>query len=102
MDCGQTAVVAGVHSLKHVDRFATADLADHDAIGPHAKGVANQVSLRNFAAAFNVRRTRFEPDDVRLLQLQFGRVFDSDDAFVLGNESGKRIEQRSFTGARSA
>ena len=34
----------------------------------------------DLALAFDVRRPRLEPHDVRLLQLQFGRVLDGDDA----------------------
>ena len=82
----QTAVVTGVHSLKHVDRFAATDLADHDAIGTHTQCVAHEISLRDFATTFDIRRPGFQSDDVRLLQLKFGRVFNRNDAFVFGNE----------------
>ncbi len=49
-----------------------------------------------------VRRTRFEPDDVRLLQRQFGGVLDRDDALVVGDERRQRVEQRRLARARSA
>ena len=35
----QAAVVARVHRLQHVERFFPADLADDDAVRPHAQGV---------------------------------------------------------------
>ena len=42
------------------------------------------MALPDRALAFDVRRPRFQPDDVLLLQLQFGGVLDRDDA--LGSE----------------
>src|SRR6185369_770758 len=72
VDGSQTAVVTSVHSLKHVNCFATANLTDHDAIGTHTQGVLDEISLRNFTATFNVGRSGFESDGVRLLKLKFG------------------------------
>ena len=74
--------MTGVHRLQHVERFFAADLADDDAIGPHTQGVDQQLALLDRALAFDVRRPRFEPGDVLLVELQFGRVFDRDDALV--------------------
>ncbi len=81
VDRGQRAVVTGVHGLQHVQRFLAADLADHDAVGTHTQAVDQQFALAHRAVAFEVGRTGFETRHVRLLQLQFGRVFDGDDAF---------------------
>ena len=75
--------MAGVHGLKHVQRLGSAALADDDAVRPHAQGVAHQVALRDLAEPFEVGRPRLQPDDVRLLQLQFGRVLDGDQALVV-------------------
>ena len=58
----------------------TAAFADDDPLGPHTQGVAHQVGGGDRALAFDVRRARFQPHHVLLLQLQFGRVFDRDDA----------------------
>ena len=44
VDRGQRAVVAGVHGLEHVEGLAAAALADDDAVGPHAQGVAHEVA----------------------------------------------------------
>jgi len=40
--------------------------------------------MRNRAFTFNVGRTGFEADDVFLLELKFGGVFDGDDALGVG------------------
>ena len=44
VDGRQRPVVAGVHRLEHVERLGAADLADDDPVGPHAKGVADEVA----------------------------------------------------------
>ena len=54
------------------------------------------------ALAFDVGRASFQPDDVLLLQLKFGRVFDRDDAVVVRDEARERVEQRRLTGAGAA
>ena len=51
---GQRALVPGVHRLQHVERLAGADLADDDAIGPHAQGVADEVADGDLARALGV------------------------------------------------
>ena len=57
---------------------------------------------RDRALAFDVRRPRFQPDDVVLLQLQFGRVLDGDDALVVRDEARQRVEQRRLAATRAA
>ena len=86
MNRGQRTVVAGVHGLEHVERFFAAHLADDDAIGTHAQSVDDELPLPDRALAFDVGRARLEPHDVLLVQLQFGRVLDGDDALAIRNE----------------
>src|SRR5262249_4547655 len=64
--------------------------------------VADQVTARHGALAFDVRGAGFETNDVILLQLKFRRVFDRDDTFVGRNEAGERVEQRGFTATGAA
>ncbi|MCY1550666.1 hypothetical protein D9M68_869350 [compost metagenome] len=78
--------MARVHGLQHVDRLGTAHLTNDDAVGPHAQRVAHQRTLRDLALALDVHRPRFHPCNVRLLELELGRIFDGDDAFGCGNE----------------
>src|ERR1043166_3420146 len=72
VDSRQTAILAGVHRVQHVDCLAATNLAEHNAIGTHAQRVANQISLRYFTFALDVWWSGLETDDVWLLQLQFG------------------------------
>ena len=80
------AVVAGVHGLQHVERLAAAALADDDAVGAHAQGVADELADRDRALALDVRRPRLERDDVLLAELQLGGVLDGHDPLVVGDE----------------
>ena len=52
-----------------------------------------QMRAVNGAVAFDVGGPRFHARHVRLLQPQFGGVFDGDDALVFGDEAGERVEQ---------
>ena len=60
----QRSVVAGVHGLQHVEGRRVADLADDDAVGPHAQGVADQVADRDLSLALDVRGPRLQAQDV--------------------------------------
>ena len=51
------------------------------------RAVLDQVGGRDRTFAFDVRRSRFQSNDVILLQLQFGRVFDRDDTVFVGDEA---------------
>ena len=82
--------------------FAAAALADDDAFGPHTQGVADQVARRDRALAFDVRRPRFQTDDVVLLELQFGGVLDGHHAFVVRDEARQRVEQRRLAATGAA
>ena len=94
--------MAGVHGLEHVERLGAANLADDDAVGAHAQGVADELANLDLAAAFDVRRPRLERHDMVLLQLKLGGVLDRDDALVAGNERAHRVERRRLTGAGTA
>ena len=77
---GQRSLVAGVHGLQHVEGFLAAHLAHDDAVGAHTQAVDHQLPLAHRALAFDVGRPGFQAHHVLLLHLQFGRVFNGDDA----------------------
>ena len=91
MDRGERAVVAGVHGLEHVQRLGAADLADDDAVGPHAQGVANQVADGDLALSLDVGRPGLEPDHVLLVELQLDGILDGDDALVAGTNDDSTL-----------
>ena len=80
----------------------SAHLADDDPFRPHAQAVADQIAHRDLALALEVGRPRFQAHDVRLLQLQFGRVFAGDDALVVVDVARQAVEQRRLAGAGTA
>ena len=45
---------------------------------------------------------RFQAHHVALLQMQFGRVLDGDDALFLGDEARERVQHRGLAGAGTA
>src|SRR5450759_3328156 len=96
------AVVARVHGLQHVERFAAATLTDHDALGAHAKRVDDETLDGDLALAVDVLRPRLEPADMLLVELQLGRVLDGHDAVLDRDESGQHVEERGFSGAGAA
>lgn len=98
----QRAVVARVHGLQHVERLARADLADDDAVGAHAQGIAHEVADGDGALALEVGRARLERHDVLLLKAQFSGILDGDDALALGDERRDYVERRRLTGASTA
>ena len=81
---------------------AAAALADDDPLGPHTQGVADQVAGGDRALALDVRRPRLQPDDVVLLQLQFGRVLDRHDPLVVRDEARQRVQQRRLAATGAA
>ena len=98
----QRAVVARVHRLEHVERLGAADLADDDAVGPHAQRVADQLADRDLTLALDVLRARLQPQHVALVQLQLGGVLDGDDAVVVGDRRRQRVQERRLAGAGTA
>src|SRR6202012_5921380 len=76
------AVMAGVHGLQKGESFGSAHLADDDAFGTHTQTVPAQIAHGDLALPFEIGRARFETHHMRLLQLEFGRVFAGDDALL--------------------
>ena len=88
------AVVAGVHRLHELHGLGTANLAEHEPVGPHAQCCAQEVMQGDLAGALGLGRAGFQADDVRMRQPKLGDVFESDDPFRRGHQCGERVEQR--------
>src|SRR6516225_6557842 len=102
MQRAHRAVVTGIHRLQEVERFRSAHLADDDAFGAHTQAVAHELAHGDLAFAFDVGRTGFQPNHMRLLQLQLGGVLAGDDALVVIDVVGQAVEQRGLAGASAA
>ena len=102
MGSGERAVMAGVHGLQHVQRFAAADFADDNPVRTHTEGVLHQIPDGDLPFSFNVRRPSFQCHHVGLLQTKFCRIFDGHDTFIVGNERRNDIQGGGFTGTGTA
>ena len=87
MDGSQRAIVTGVHCLQHIERFATAYLADNDTFRSHSQAVPHQVARGYFAFRFDVGRPCFQAYNVTLSELQLSRVFNCNDALGFRNRT---------------
>ena len=53
-------------------------------------------------SALHVRGPRFEPNDIFLLQLKLGRIFNRDQPLAFGDKAGKDVQKTGLAGAGSA
>ena len=102
MDRRHRSLVAGGHRLQHVEGFLAANLADDDAVRPHAQRVLDELALPDLAAALDAGRSRLQAAHVRLLQLQLGGVLDGDQALPVRDVAGQRIEECGLAAAGAA
>jgi hypothetical protein len=102
VDGATAAVVAGVERGQEIHYFGAADLADDQAVGAHAEGLADQVAQRDLSGAFDVRRASLEADDVWMIRAEFAGVLDQDQPFGRIRQREQGIEQRRLARARAA
>ena len=93
---GHAAIVTGIHSLEHIECFGAAGFADDESIGPHAECISGEVAAGDGALSFDVWRSGFHANNVRLLESEFSGVFDGGDAFVVRDVTGEHIQECSF------
>src|SRR5690606_11767471 len=73
----------------------------HDTIGTHTQRITDQVTDGHRPSAIRISDFGFHAQNVLLLQLQLGCIFDRDDTLLLRDEAGTYVEQRSLPGART-
>ena len=73
-----------------LDDLGAADLADDDAVRPHAQGLAHEVAQRHGAGALEVGRPGLQADDVRVRGRQLAGVLDEQEPVALGDEAQQR------------
>ena len=99
MDRCQRTGVARVEGIKQGPRFDSAYFTQNNPIRSPAQSrlqkiVEGDSSLERVCLAFN-------GEYVRLLDPQFGRIFDDDDALLLRNRLSENVEKRSLPGTSS-
>jgi len=101
MDCRERAGVTGIQELQQVRMPRRTGPHPDDSVWAVTKRSLQKIADRyGWDAA--LLAARFEPDEIRLKQVQFRGVFDEDDPLVLGNESRKRRRERGLTAAGTA
>src|SRR5690242_6654417 len=85
--------MARVHRLEHVERFGATYLADDDPVGPHAQRVAYERADRDLILAGEILGPRLEPQDMFLVEPEFGCILDRDDPLLIGDRGRERIEE---------
>src|SRR6266576_1497463 len=94
--------MARIHGLQHIESFLPAYFSHDDSVRTHPQTVDNQLSCLNSALSFRIGRTAFQSHNVSLLQLQFCRILDRDNALLRGDITGEHIQQRGLARARPA
>src|SRR4029077_3435554 len=92
--------MSGVEGLQQVESFAATDFANNDSVWPVTKSSLQKITDRNcwYAGLFT---PRFKSNQIALADVQFSRVFDEENSFLIWNEIGKDIEQRGLACAGS-
>src|SRR5436190_16867024 len=70
------ALVTGVQCDEQLGHLGAAELADNQPIRTHPQRLPDQLPQTNRALALHIRRPRDQPDDVRMVDLELGGVFD--------------------------
>ena len=102
MHGAERPVVARVHRLQHVESLRAANLADDDAVGPHAQRVPHKLADRDLSLALDVLWPCFEPQHMPLVKPQLGGVLDRDDSVGVRNRGRQRIQERRLPGSGAA
>jgi hypothetical protein len=93
--------VAGVDCAEKSKRFRSTQLAENDAIGPHAQRCHQQVLRPDFGLAKHAARGE-QADRVAVSQLELGGVLDQDQSFAGGNLAQQGIEKGRLAGRGAA
>ena len=85
----------GVQELQEIECLTAADLTEDDPVWAVAEGCLQEVTDANSRQAV-LWLPGFEADEVVLVHLNFGCVFDEENSLVRGNEFPKDIQERCF------
>src|SRR5271165_1651899 len=89
-----------VEELQEIERLTAAYLAEDDPVWAMAEGRFQEVTDAHRRQVV-LWLPGFKADQVVLVHLNFGGVFDKQDSFIRGNEFPKNIQERCFPGSRA-
>ncbi len=90
-----------VQELQEIERFASANLPQNDAVGAVAEGCFEKIPDRHGRKAV-LFPASFKADEILLRQLNLGRIFDDEHPFILRDELPKDRKQGRFASASPA
>ena len=101
MDRRQAPGMASIQELQQIKRLPSADFTKNDPVGPMAKS-----GFQEIADAYRwnpvLSLPGFEANQVVVIHVDFGSVFDKQDSFVGRNEFAKNIQKGRFPGSRAS
>jgi len=89
VDCGQRSRVSGVEGIEQSSCFLSAYFSQDDSVRPPSQGTLQQIVERH--ASFVGVGLAFGTYNVRLLDIEFGGVFDGYDPLLVGDRVGKNV-----------
>ena len=101
MDRRKRAGVPSVQKLEQIECFASANLAQQDAVRPVAKACLEQIPDAHCGQVV-LGAASFEVHEIRSADLDFGGVFDNKHTLLVSNEISEDVEQGGLAGAGPA
>jgi hypothetical protein len=101
VDRGEAPGMASIQELQQIKRLPSADFTKNDAVGPMAKSGFQKIANTDRRNAV-LSLSRFEANQVVVIHVDFGSVFDKQDSFVWRNEFAKDIQKGRFPGSRAS
>src|SRR5437660_1484366 len=101
MDSRECAGMASIQGLQEVEGFATTNFPDNDPVRPVAQTGLQQITDGDCGNAV-LFAAGLEADKIRLVDLYFSRIFDKNDAVLVGDERRQDVQHRSLAGPGSA
>src|SRR5262245_58550704 len=104
---GEASQVTRVEGLQEVKGLRSPDLADDDPIGPVSQRCPDQIRACDgrpwrLVSGWYLGPTRLKPNQVRLFKMYLSRLLDNDDAVVVRDPRGQRVQKRRLARSRSA
>jgi hypothetical protein len=93
----QASEMARVERLQQVEGLRASHLSDDDAIRSMSQRCSNQIGDRDrrqrcLVSERDLRATRFEPEQIRFVEMNLRRFLDDDNPVAIGNVRRQRVQ----------
>ena len=100
MDRSQRSCVAGIEGIEQRSRLDSADFAENDPVRTPSQSRLQKIVKRDLG--LEGIGLAFDSENVRLLDAKLRRIFDDDNALIVGNCLGHDIEKCGLSTCSSA